>query len=104
MIIILILLAVFWFGRGWRNFRRTAADMGLTMVTIVLAVMWVWGFWKIIYDEPNPMTQIIPILLIGLGVDYSIHLMNHHFLVAGREGIEQTLARLRPSIVLGGGE
>lgn len=78
LIIIVILFTVFWFGRRLSAFRRTAADVGLTMFTIVLALMWVWGFWKLLYDAPNPMTQIIPILLIGLGVDYSIHLTTRY--------------------------
>lgn len=74
LIIIVVLILVFWVGGVGRGLRRTLADVGVTMFTIILAQQWVWGFWKLFYDEPNPMSQIIPILLIGLGVDYSIHL------------------------------
>ncbi len=78
LIIIIVLILVFWVGGFRTGLRRTLADMALTMFTIVLALQWVWGFWKLLYDEPNPMTQIIPILLIGLGVDYSIHLTTRY--------------------------
>jgi predicted RND superfamily exporter protein len=61
-----------------KGLRRTAADTMMTMVAILFAINWVAGAWKILYDEPNPMTQIIPILLIGLGVDYSIHLNSRY--------------------------
>ncbi|HDH02635.1 MAG TPA: hypothetical protein ENH15_00130, partial [Actinobacteria bacterium] len=78
LIIIGVLILVFWVGGFGRGLRRTLADMGLTMFTIVLALQWMWGAWKFFYDEPNPMSQIIPILLIGLGVDYSIHLTTRY--------------------------
>ncbi len=58
--------------------RRTVADTLLTMVTILLAINVVAGAWFLLYNETNPMTQIIPILLIGLGVDYSIHLNSRY--------------------------
>ncbi len=78
LIIIVVLILVFWVGGAARGLRRTLADTALTMFTITLALQWVWGFWKLLYDEANPMTQIIPILLIGLGVDYSIHLTTRY--------------------------
>jgi len=78
LIIIIVLILVFWVGGFGKGLRRTLADMALTMFTIVLALQWVWGFWKLLYGTPNPMSQIIPILLIGLGVDYSIHLTTRY--------------------------
>jgi predicted RND superfamily exporter protein len=88
-IIITILLFVFWLkprGDGasrLRSIRRTAADMGLTMVTIVLAIGWMNGIGGILQQLGflGPFTQIaqiVPILLIGLGVDYGIHLTSRY--------------------------
>lgn len=54
--------------------RRTVADTMLTMATILFAISWMNGFGYFIFGEQGPMTQILPILLIGLGVDYAIHL------------------------------
>jgi predicted RND superfamily exporter protein len=88
-IIIAILLFVYWLkprGDGAsriRSIRRTAADMGLTMLTIVLAIGWMNGIGSILQKVGllGPFTeiaQIVPILLIGLGVDYGIHITSRY--------------------------
>ena len=84
VIILAILAFVYWMRpRGnvtlLRSLRRTAADVGLTLVTIVLAITWMQGIGVLleragIITSFNEITQIVPILLIGLGVDYGIHL------------------------------
>ena len=61
-----------------KNLRRTSADTLLTIVTIFFAVSWMNGIGYLLYEEANPMAQIIPILLIGLGVDYSIHISSRY--------------------------
>ena len=89
LIIIGILLFVYWLKpRGQnanliRSTRRTLADMGLTMLTIVLAIAWMNGIGALLQriDVLGPFTeiaQIVPILLIGLGVDYGIHLTSRY--------------------------
>jgi len=88
-IIIGILLFVYWLkprGDGAnrrRSLRRTFADMGLTMLTIVLAIFWMNGIGALLQQvgligEFNEISQIVPILLIGLGVDYGIHLTSRY--------------------------
>ncbi len=57
--------------------------MGLTMLTIVLAILWMNGIGALLQriDVLGPFTeiaQIVPILLIGLGVDYGIHLTSRY--------------------------
>lgn len=66
--------------------RRTTADTLLTFLTIGLAIQWTNGFGNIFYDDASQLTQILPILLIGLGVDYSIHMTTRYRqeLAAGR--------------------
>lgn len=89
LIIIAILLFVYWLKpRGEkanrrRSLRRTFADMGLTMLTIVLAIFWMNGIGALLQQagligEFNEISQIVPILLIGLGVDYGIHLTSRY--------------------------
>ncbi|MFZ0015238.1 MAG: MMPL family transporter, partial [Acidimicrobiia bacterium] len=58
--------------------RRTVADTMVTMATIFFAISWMNGFGYFIFGEQGPMTQILPILLIGLGVDYAIHLTSRY--------------------------
>ena len=88
-IIIGILLFVYWLkprgesARRGRSLRRTFADMGLTMLTIVLAIFWMNGIGALLQKAGligafNEISQIVPVLLIGLGVDYGIHLTSRY--------------------------
>jgi len=61
-----------------RKLRRTAADTLLTFLTIAFAIQWVNGIGYLLYEEQSQMVQILPILLIGLGVDYSIHMTTRY--------------------------
>ena len=61
--------------------RRSGADIVLTMAVILMAIIWEQGIGVLLgpgYLEVigpfNEIGQIIPILLVGLGVDYGIHL------------------------------
>jgi predicted RND superfamily exporter protein len=96
LIILLILGYVYWVrprgGRSrWSSLRRTAADVALTMLVIMTAIVWMQGLAVLLGPDHldvvgnlNEITQIIPILLIGLGVDYAIHLTGRY-----REEISQ---------------
>jgi uncharacterized protein len=88
-IIIGILLFVYWLkprgdnAKKRRSLRRTFADMGLTMLTIVLAILWMNGIGALLQQAGlvgafNEISQIVPVLLIGLGVDYAIHLISRY--------------------------
>lgn len=90
LIIVLILGFVFWInpkGRmtAGRAGRRAAADVGLAMLVIVLSILWMNGVGVLlgpkylgIIGNFSEILQIIPILLIGLGVDYAIHLTSRY--------------------------
>jgi predicted RND superfamily exporter protein len=86
LIILVVLFFVFWIkpeaGQRLRIGRRTAADVGLTLVVIGLAVVWMQGLGVLLGPDYaglisyfSPQTQIVPILIIGLGVDFAIHLL-----------------------------
>jgi predicted RND superfamily exporter protein len=80
---LIVALVGFRFIEWWT--RRAWADMGLTLVTIMMSIAWMQGLgvlmgpgylgWIGAFSE---MLQILPILLIGLGVDYSIHLNSRY--------------------------
>lgn len=90
LIILLILGYVYYVrprgGRSrWSGLRRTAADVALTLAVIMTAIVWMQGFAVLLGPDHlgvigalNEITQIIPILLIGLGVDYAIHLTGRY--------------------------
>ena len=86
LIILVVLFFVYWIapqaGQRLRIGRRTAADVGLTLVVIGLAVVWMQGIGVLLGPDYaglisyfSPQTQIVPILIIGLGVDFAIHLL-----------------------------
>ena len=87
-IIVAVLLFVFWMRPGGnatrlRSVRRTLADTGVTMLTILLAIVWMQGAGGLlqrlgVLGELTEITQIVPILIIGLGVDYGIHLTSRY--------------------------
>ncbi|HSM02436.1 MAG TPA: MMPL family transporter [Acidimicrobiia bacterium] len=94
-IIVIILLFVYWVrpsrdGTRWARIRRTGADTLLTMAAIFMAITWMQGIGVLFgpkylgwIDDFGPMNQIVPILLIGLGVDYAIHLTTRYREEAG---------------------
>ena len=73
----LLVVLILW-SLSSRALRRTAADTMLTLITIFFAISWMNGFGYLIFTDASPMAQILPILLIGLGVDYSIHVTSRY--------------------------
>lgn len=61
-----------------RGLRRTTADTVLTLITILFSITWMNGVGYLLFRDMSPMAQILPILLIGLGVDYSIHVTSRY--------------------------
>ncbi|HEX2152649.1 MAG TPA: MMPL family transporter [Acidimicrobiia bacterium] len=96
IIIVVILLFVYWMRpRGSATFaqtgRRTFADMLITLATILLAIGMMQGGGVLlekmgVISAFSAPTQIVPILIIGLGVDYGIHLISRYREEAG-EGL-----------------
>ncbi len=86
LIIVAILLFVYWVrprGSPGSAIRRTVADMVVTMVTIFMAIGMMQGTGVLlekvgIISAFSAPTQIVPILMIGLGVDYAIHLISRY--------------------------
>jgi uncharacterized protein len=97
LIILVVLGLVFWLrpesGQRWPIGRRTAADVGLTLAVIVMAVVWLQGIGVLLGPDYlgligyfSPQTQIVPILIVGLGVDFAIHLLARYRSEAAASG------------------
>lgn len=90
LIIVVILGFVLWVGSGEAMsrraaLRRTAADVAIAAVTTGMALVWVFGAEAAFGPDhlglvgySSSITQIVPVLLIGLGVDYAIHLTSRY--------------------------
>jgi predicted RND superfamily exporter protein len=88
IVILVILVFVYWLSPGkggsWlASSRRTITDTLLTLLTIVMAILMMNGIGYLllqagVIDAFSEITSIVPILLIGLGVDYAIHLTSRY--------------------------
>jgi predicted RND superfamily exporter protein len=89
-IILVILMFNFW-TRDTRRFglaktiRRSVTVTFFTIITILMAITWMQGVGVLggpkyfdVIGNFNQIVQILPILLIGLGVDYGIHMVSRY--------------------------
>ena len=53
---------------------RDIIDMIVSLLALGFAIIWMYGFGAMMGYSFNPMTTAIPVLLVGLGIDYGIHL------------------------------
>ncbi|HSM34299.1 MAG TPA: MMPL family transporter, partial [Anaerolineae bacterium] len=103
-IIGLALLFVYWTSAPMRRFqrvRRTAADTLLTLLVVLFAITTADGAavllgpdgLGLIGDVSGP-SSIVPILLVGLGVDYAIHLNSaYRKQLAGGDAVQAAMSR-----------
>lgn len=84
--IMLVLGVVYWVrpapGQRRRVARRTGADVALTLSVIVMSVVWMQGVGALLgpgfldlIGPFSPQTDVVPVLLVGLGVDFGIHML-----------------------------
>ncbi len=74
LVVYLVWIFSSFFSFASTGLRRTTADTLLTIVAIGMAISIMNGYGYLRFTEASAMVQILPILLIGLGVDYSIHM------------------------------
>lgn len=104
LIIALLLLVAYFPGRPLttgRRIRRTLADTGLTLLIVLLAIAFAQGMAFVlgpqrlgIIGNLGGPSSIVPILIVGLGVDYAIHLnANYRRGLSEGRAVEEATAR-----------
>ncbi len=88
MVIFLLLLFVYWLPPGsagsmTSSVRRTLADTLLALLALIMAITWTQGLGYLleqvgVISAFSAPTQIVPILLVGLGIDFAIHLFSRY--------------------------
>jgi predicted RND superfamily exporter protein len=53
---------------------RSFWDTFFTLIALMFVIVWTFGFGVLLGYTFNPLTTAVPILLVGLSVDYGIHL------------------------------
>ena len=62
-------------GIMYRNFTDTI----LNLTALIMAVIWVYGIGVLVgFNLGNPMMTTVPVLIIGLGIDYGIHFTSRY--------------------------
>ncbi len=92
IMIIIVLLIVF----------RSGIDTLISLTALTFSIIWMYGFGAAFHFEFNPMTTAIPILLIGLGIDYGIHLTMRYREEEGtnKEKVYKTLKTVGAALIL----
>ena len=49
-----------------------------SITILLISLLWVLGLIRILFGEMNTVTMILGLVLIGLGIDFCIHWLNHH--------------------------
>ena len=115
--IVAILATVYWIrpkkrGNTGAAFRRTFADLGLTLAAIGISLIWMLGIGALlgpdylnVIGDFSPLLQVLPVLLVGLGVDFAIHLTARYReeLGAGKEvatGAQRATATVGVALIL----
>ena len=65
LLMVIIILAIIY---------RDVIDMLVSLLALAFAIIWMYGFGAAMHYSFNPITTAIPVLLVGLGIDYGIHL------------------------------
>ncbi|MGI2335254.1 MAG: efflux RND transporter permease subunit [Dehalogenimonas sp.] len=89
LIILLVLAIVYWIrpqaGQRRMIIGRTFIDVILTLAIILMAVVWMQGAGVLLGPDYlniigyfSPQTQVVPILIVGLGVDFGIHILSRY--------------------------
>ncbi len=53
---------------------RSFSDLIFSLLALVFSIVWVYGFGSAMGFTFNPMTTAVPVLIVGLGIDYGIHI------------------------------
>ncbi len=76
LLVIMVLLVLF---------TRTFSDTMLTLVGLIVSIIWILGLEGWIgpnglglIGPPNPLTAIVPVIIISLSVDYAIQSISHY--------------------------
>ena len=67
-------------------------------IPLIMGIIWALGLTEIFIGRLNMMTAMIGAILIGLGIDYSIHMLQA---TTEREGIQGTLSKVGRGLVIG---
>lgn len=84
-------------------FFRSVAVLGLAGLPVLLGILGAMTLGVASRGDVDALTLAFGACLIGVAIDYPIHLLNHHALVGGGKPASASARHLRPSLLLGAG-
>lgn len=57
---------------------RDPIDLALALVSLIMAIVWTFGFMGLVGIPFNLMMIAVPVLLLGVGIDFGIHAINRY--------------------------
>jgi predicted RND superfamily exporter protein len=87
-------------------FRMWSAPI-LTLISLIIGITWAMGITAVTVGSLNAMTSMMLVILLGLGIDFSIHLIASftEYRAAGKsieESLKQTFDKTGKGIITGG--
>ncbi|MDP7027187.1 MAG: MMPL family transporter [Candidatus Marinimicrobia bacterium] len=88
------------------SFRMWVSPL-LAILTVIMGVTWAMGFSSFLVEYLSMMTAMMSIILIGLGIDFSVHIISGYTEKRNQGldvqiSIQETLLRFGPGIITGG--
>jgi predicted RND superfamily exporter protein len=78
---------------------RSLIDITLNVIALVFAIIWMYGFGSLMGYSSNPMITAVPVLLVGLGIDYGIHLtMRYREEIRKGKEVKEALTAMSASV------
>ncbi|NOZ07242.1 MAG: MMPL family transporter [FCB group bacterium] len=79
----------------------------MAILTVILGVIWAMGIASLLVDSLSLMTVMMAVILVGLGIDFSIHIIsayteNRYAGVSAEESLRNSLVKTGPGIFTGG--
>ena len=88
------------------SFRMWVSPL-LAILTVIMGVTWAMGFSSFLVEYLSMMTAMMSVILIGLGIDFSVHIISGYTEKRNQGldiqiSIQETLLRFGPGIITGG--
>ncbi|SVE06991.1 uncharacterized protein METZ01_LOCUS459845, partial [marine metagenome] len=88
------------------SFRMWVSPL-LAIITVIMGVTWAMGFSSFLVEYLSMMTAMMSVILIGLGIDFSVHIIsgyteNRNQGLNVQASMQETLLRFGPGIMTGG--
>ncbi|MCK5739707.1 MMPL family transporter [bacterium] len=88
------------------TFRMISAPI-LAILNLIIGIIWAMGLSALFVDSLNLLTAMMSVVLVGLGIDFAIHIISLYSELTNRglnitEAITQTLVKAGTGILTGG--